>query len=63
MKRVFRNQHLQMFGLKLNKHQLFSSSWIVGRDSETQVQVSRNINCIYYIYLVQFSPTWICASR
>ena len=24
---------------------------VVGRDSETQLQVSENLNCIYYIYL------------
>ena len=29
---------------------------VVGRDSETQLEVSENLNCIYYIYeLVRIS--------
>ena len=39
MKRVFKQQYLQMCGVKLNKYQSFSAT-VVERCSETQPQVA-----------------------
>ena len=33
-----------MFVLKLNKHEYFHPLEVVGRDSETQLQVGENLN-------------------
>ena len=35
-----------MFDLKLNKYELFSLTWIVGRGSETQLEMGENLNYI-----------------
>ena len=38
-KYVFKNQDVQMFGVKLNKYKYFHPLHVVGRGSETQLQV------------------------
>ena len=35
-----------MFGLKLNKYEQFSPNSVVGRGSDTQLQVGENLNFI-----------------
>ena len=44
MKCVSKNQDLQMFVLKLNKYKYFQPLEVVGRGSETQLQVGKNLN-------------------
>ena len=41
MKGVFKHKDSQMFGVKLNQHQPLE---VVGRGSETQLQVAENLN-------------------
>ena len=42
-KRVSKHQHVQMLSVKLNKSNLHSLE-VVGRGSETQLQVGENLN-------------------
>ena len=42
MKWVFKHQDLQMFGLEWNKYEHFCPLEVVGRGSETQLQVGEN---------------------
>ena len=44
MKRVFKQQYLQIFGLKLNKYEYFQPFEVVDRGSETQPQVVEKLN-------------------
>ena len=44
MKRVSKHHHLQVFVLKLNKYESFQPLEVVGRGSETQLQVDENLN-------------------
>ena len=48
---MFKNQDLQMFGLKFGKYDYFSQLEVVDRGSETQLQVGENI------YIVNFGAT------
>ena len=41
---VSKHQDLQMFGLLLNKYKYFQPLEVVGRGSETQLQVGENLN-------------------
>ena len=47
MKCVLKHQHYQMFGLKLNKCN-FHPLEVVGRGSETQLQVGENLKYLIY---------------
>ena len=48
MKCVFKHQHLQIFGLKLNEYMGNSHPLeVVGRGSETQLQVGENLNDLF----------------
>ena len=42
VKFVFKHQNLQMFGLTSNKYEYFHPLEVVGRGSETQLQVGEN---------------------
>ena len=46
MKWMFKHQELQISGLKLKKCEEFSATWVVGRGSETQLQVGENLDKI-----------------
>ena len=47
MQSVFKHQYLHMFGIKLNIYMSnFDQLEVVGRCSETQLQVSGNLNKI-----------------
>ena len=41
---MLKHQDLQIFGLKLKKLSIFHSLEVVGRGSETQLQVGENFN-------------------
>ena len=41
---MFKDQDLQMFGLKLNKMHNFHPLEVVGRGSGTQLQLGENLN-------------------
>ena len=44
---VSKHEYLHMFGLKLNKYMSNSHALeVVGRGSETQLQVGESLNCI-----------------
>ena len=44
---MFTSQHLQKFGLKLKKMSNFPTFEVVGRGSETQLQVGENLNDLF----------------
>ena len=44
MKGVLKHQDLQMVGVKKNKYSHFQPLEVVGRGSETQLQVAENLN-------------------
>ena len=48
-KSVSTSQDLQIFDLKLNKYEYFHPLQVVGRDSETQLQVGENLNYLTYL--------------
>ena len=51
MERVCKHQDSQIFGLKLDIiSSIFHPIKVVGRGSETQLQVGENLNCSYYIF-------------
>ena len=45
IKYLFKMKIYKMYGLKLNKYELFHPLEAVGRDSDTQLQVGENLFC------------------
>ena len=43
---MFKDQYLQLLGHKLHKFFVANFQSLVGRGSETQLQVGENLNCI-----------------
>ena len=44
MKCMFKHQDLQMFSLKLNRYEYVRPLEVLGRDTETQLEVDENFN-------------------